>query len=160
MSALVKRNHQGYVPGFFDPFFFGTLAPIPRPKHFPIESKLALDVYEKDNEYVIEVDTPGLDKKDINLTFADGILQISYQLNSENVETDEDKNDNKEETTTENRTHYIHRERFVSSGYRRVYVGKDVQESAITANLENGVLTITCPKKQEEKEEKHSIEIK
>ena len=39
-----------------------------------------VDVHEEENEYVLEADLPGIDKKDINLEVKDGVLTISADV--------------------------------------------------------------------------------
>ena len=45
-----------------------------------------VDVHEEENEYVLEADLPGIDKKDINLEVKDGVLTISADVNNEKKE--------------------------------------------------------------------------
>lgn len=89
-----------------------------------------LDIEDKENQYVIEAELPGVKKDEVNLELNDGRLTISIEREEE--EEKEDKN-------------YIHRERRYSSMSRSVYLG-DVKEEEISAKLEEGVLCINIPK--------------
>ena len=102
------------------------------------------DVYEKDGNYNIEMDIPGYDKKDISIECEDGILTISAEKNNEVNEENEDKN-------------YIRRER-VYGKITRSFSFADIDEENITADFNNGILTVVIPKSQKQ-ESKRIIEI-
>lgn len=102
------------------------------------------DVYEKDGNYNIEMDIPGYDKKDISIECEDGILTISAVKNNEVNEENEDKK-------------YIRRER-VYGKITRSFSFADIDEDNISADFNNGILTIVIPKSQKQ-ESKRIIEI-
>ncbi len=102
-----------------------------------------IDVKEDEKEYLVEAELPGIDKKDVNLSIDDGRLCIS--VNKEEV---------KEEKEGKN---YIHRERRYSSMQRNVFLA-EADDEGIKAQLNNGVLHITVPKKVEQDKSK-AIEI-
>ncbi|MGM0411500.1 MAG: Hsp20/alpha crystallin family protein [Bacillota bacterium] len=109
-----------------------------------IDSKsFKTDVKETDEEYIIESELPGLNKEDINIEMTDDYLTISAQ-NEEKVE-DEGEN-------------YIRRERRTGS-YQRVFRIDNVKDDEIKANYDNGILTLTLPKKEKTKPEKRTIDI-
>ena len=101
------------------------------------------DIKETDDAYVMEVEMPGLDKKDIGIELKDGYLNISV---NKSEKQDGDKKDN-----------YIHRERSYSC-QRSYYVG-DVRKEDIKAKYENGMLNVTIPKETPKQENQHFIEI-
>ena len=103
---------------------------------------MKMDIYEKDNKYVVEVDVPGYKKDDIKISCENGYLSITAEKKSE------EKEDKK----------YIHRERsFVGRETRQVYVG-DINEDSIKAEFKDGILVISLDK-EEKKPEKKYIEI-
>lgn len=102
------------------------------------------DVYEKDGNYNIEMDIPGYDKKDISIECEDGILTISAEKNNEVNEENEEKK-------------YIRRER-VYGKITRSFSFADIDEENITADFNNGILTVVIPKSQKQ-ESKRIIEI-
>ncbi len=102
-----------------------------------------LDIEEKDKEYILEADLPGIDKDEIDINLDKGRLTIS--ITREDSEDVEEKN-------------YIHKERRYCSMSRAVYLD-NVSEDDITANLEDGVLNITIPKLDKEEKSK-KIEIR
>ncbi len=101
------------------------------------------DIKETENDYVMEVEMPGMDKKDIGIDLKDGYLNISVRKAEKQ---DGDKKEN-----------YIHRERSFSCS-RSYYVG-DVQKEDIKAKYENGILTVTIPKESPSRPQEHKIEI-
>lgn len=122
------------------------------PRRFDLDSMLDVfntpdemkcDIYEKDGNYIIEADMPGLDKKDVSVDYDEGYLTIKAS------KTSEDKEENK---------NYIRQERFYGSMERKFYVG-DIDESKVSASFKDGVLNVVVPKDTIEKPVK-SIEIK
>ena len=95
------------------------------------------DVKEDENSYELQMSLPGIDKKDIKASLKDGYMTINASTSKSNDEKDD--ND-----------HYIRRERYQGSVSRSFYVGEAVKEEDIKAKYENGILTLTVPKKVEE----------
>lgn len=121
---------------FFDNFFDD----LDTPKK--LDKMMKCDIYEKDGLYNIEMDLPGFKKENINLDYKDGYLKVSAK---NVVEENEDKK-------------YIRRERSVSECTRDFYVG-DIDESSIKASFKDGILTISVPKEEDEKDEIKHISI-
>jgi len=96
------------------------------------------DIYEKDNQYHIEMDVPGFNKEDIKMDCEKGYLTISA-----NKEFKKDEHDKK----------YIRRERSYSKMTRSFYLD-DADEEKIDAEFKNGTLHITVPKKDVSKDKK------
>ena len=95
------------------------------------------DVKELENEFVVEIDLPGFDKSDIELSLdKDGALTVSASK--------EEKKEEKDEKTGR----YLRRERYVGACKRTFYVGEAVTEDDIKATFDKGVLEITIPKKE------------
>ena len=98
------------------------------------------DVYEKEGTYVIEMDVPGYDKKDIKIECNDGILVITAEKNVETNQEDENKK-------------YIRRER-VYGKVSRTFNFADIDEDSINAEFVNGILKIVIPKLEKNKTKK------
>lgn len=105
------------------------------------------DIKEDEMGLTLDVEVPGMDKKDINVELKDGYLSIKAEKNFSNDEKDKKGN-------------YIRRERHYGSYARSFFVGKDVKEEDISASLDKGVLNIFVPKKLPKVEEHKKIEIK
>lgn len=111
--------------------FFDDFLPLRR------ENNMKCDIYEKDNKYYIEMDIPGFNKEDIDISLKNGYLTIKAEKKN-NVE------DNNEDKT------YIRRERSYVKTERSFNLG-NVDEDNIDASFKDGVLNIIIPKTEEEK---------
>lgn len=128
---------------FFDDFMDDL--DIPRDKKF--DKLMKCDIYEKDNNFVIEMDVPGFKKEDIKMELSNGYLNISAEHHID--DKDEDK-----------KKHYIRRERKVDERCERSFYVGDVDEKSVEAEFKNGALLITVPKEEKEKNNKKLISIK
>ncbi len=106
------------------------------------------DIIEKPDKYIIEVDLPGCEKENINLSLNDGYLEISSKIERTNDNSEDEK--------------YIRKERYYGECTRSFYVGDSLDKEDISAEFKNGILTVEVPKKEEKKEtpESRRIEIK
>ena len=100
------------------------------------------DIKTKDGNYIMEIELPGIDKKNITLDYDNGYLTVSAT---------------KEEVLEENQE-YVHKERYYGSYQRSFYVG-DIDEADIKAKYEDGMLKIVLPKVEEIPESKKQITI-
>ena len=94
----------------------------------------AVDIAEKDKEYEITAELPGLDESNIDVKFADGVLTIKGE-----------KKDEKEERKKD----YYLSERRYGSFQRSFPVPESVDANKIEAKFVNGVLTLKLPKSPE-----------
>lgn len=95
------------------------------------------DVVENSHDYVIKIDMPGMNKNDINLNYANGVLSVAGTRKSFNNLTDKNGS-------------IIHRER--SEGHiSRSFRLPNVAANEIHAKYDNGVLTVTLPKQSADK---------
>lgn len=93
-----------------------------------------LDFSETEKGYSLTADLPGIDKKDIDISWEDGMLTIKGERRTE------------EETKEKN----FHRmERSYGSFCRRLSMPSDADESNVEADMKNGVLTIMIGKTKE-----------
>lgn len=102
-----------------------------------------VDIKEKDKEYLLEAEIPGVNKEEICLKIKDDILTIS-------VERKEEINEEKE--------NYIRQERRYGSFKRSFYV-EDVDQENIKAKFKNGVLQVKLPKKESAPQKENRIPI-
>ena len=106
---------------------------------------LRVDIREKENEYILEADFPGMKKEDINIDYSKGYLTISGEKKTEKEETEKKEN-------------YIRKERSYEKASRSFYVG-DINKDEIKAKFENGVLEVTLPKEQKAVDKNNKIAI-
>lgn len=134
---LVPRNDFDLFDDIFrDPFFTRN------------ENKMMkTDIRENKDNYVIDVDLPGFDKKDIKIDVTDGYLTINAKVSNEANDKEKGK--------------YIRKERYYGECSRSFYVGEDVKSDDIKASFKNGILSLELPKVEESKKapEKKYIEI-
>ena len=108
-----------------------------------VEGKMKCDIYEKDDKYYIEMDVPGYSKKDIKVECNNGNITVKAEIKKEDEE-------NKK---------YLHRERKMYGKMERTFHLEDMDEDAINAEFNDGILKLEIPKKKEEETKKY-IEIK
>jgi HSP20 family protein len=105
-----------------------------------------LDVRENATSVTIEAELPGVEEKDISVTFANGVLTIRGE-----------KKQVREETTSEN----VHvSERSFGSFERSLHLPESVDDGTVEASFNNGVLKVTAAKKPEAVKAERKIEIK
>jgi HSP20 family protein len=92
---------------------------------------LPIDVVDKGQAYEVKAALPGFSPEEVELTFSDGVLNISAR--------------HREESTSQ-QTSYLRRELTYGSFARGVQLPGDVKEDQIKANFENGILMIEIPK--------------
>jgi hypothetical protein ELI_4153 len=141
MRNLPARDDRNFGLSTFEDFFRPFFAFDERPR------VMKTDISEKDGNYVLDIDLPGFEKKDIDVSLNDGYLTVSAKRDQSNEEKDQQGN-------------YIRRERYSGSYSRSYYVG-DLDENEISASYDKGILCITFPKEDEKRlPGKKNIEIK
>lgn len=96
-----------------------------------IEGELSLDVYEDKNDLVVEAPIAGVELKDIDINFNQGILTIKGIRRSEKIVKEEN---------------YFTRECYWGKFSRSILLPVEVDTGKIKASLKNGVLKIVLPK--------------
>ncbi len=91
-----------------------------------------LDIKEKDSQYIVIVEIPGIENKAIDIKTEDGRLIISANISEEK--------DN-------NTTSYYRHERRTSSFKRIIELAQNVDEKSLTSDYKDGLLTITFDQK-------------
>lgn len=105
----------------------------------------AMDIYETEKDVIVETPLAGVKIEDVEVNIEKGILVIQGQ-NKKEHEID-DKN-------------YYRREIRSGSFFRQILLPTPVIEEKITAEFENGILKITCPKKEKTEVKKVQVKIK
>ena len=94
----------------------------------------AVDIYETEHELVVKADLPDIDPKDLDIRVENNILTIRGERKFEK-QVNEDK--------------YLRVERSYGSFARSFTLANTVNAEAIKADYQNGVLTLTIPKREE-----------
>jgi len=105
----------------------------------------AVDLAEKDGAYEITAELPGMEEKDIDVQFSDGMLTIKGEKREEKQEKKKD---------------YHLSERHFGSFRRSFRVPEGVEPNKITAEFKNGVLSLTLPKSAQTKKKERKIAVK
>lgn len=103
---------------------------------------MAVDLVEHDEEFVATVDLPGYEREDVEVEVTDHTLRVAAE---------------REESVEDEAEEYLHRERRQESTRRSLRLPDAVDTAAVTARMNNGVLTVTLPKL--ESEEARTIDI-
>jgi HSP20 family protein len=105
----------------------------------------AVDIAETEKAYEIAAELPGMDEKNVEVKFADGVLTIKGE---------------KQEEKEEKKKDYYLSERNYGSFQRAFQVPDGVDADKIEANFKNGVLTVTMPKSAEAQKSAKKITVK
>lgn len=119
-------NLNRYLDRFFET---GSDLPENMPFGFP------LDVVEKEAEFVVRATVAGFEPDQIEITYEDNALTIKGEIKEENPEEQDGK--------------YHVRERRFGSFCRTISMPGLIEPDQISAESENGTLTVHLPKKQE-----------
>ena len=94
----------------------------------------AIDMYQTDNEVVIEAAVPGMKASDVQISVTGDVLTLRGEIKQSN-KVDEDS--------------YHIREKRYGMFERRIMLPTEVEADKAKAEFENGILTITLPKAEE-----------
>ena len=104
----------------------------------------AMDIYQTDKAVVLETPLAGVKPEEVSVTVEKGVLTIQGQSSKEH-EVDE--------------KNYYRKEVRSGSFFRQVALPVSVTEDKVTAEFENGILKVTCPKAQPTAAKKVSVKI-
>lgn len=100
-------------------------------------SVMKTDIVEKDGNYELSIEMPGVKKEDIQIKLKDEYLNVTVSHNT-----------NKENKDKESR---IRQERVSGFYSRSFYVGNDVRTEDIKTSFDSGELIVTVPKEASKK---------
>lgn len=140
MNNLTRFNSL-----FDDTFFNDFFRPEPYSHKGTGDKVPAIDVHDGDEQYLVRVDLPGINKEDIQVTLDKGVLSVSAETKKENKEEKDGK--------------LIRQERHYGKFVRSLSVGADVDPAGIKANFDNGVLNLTLPKVEQQEPSNTTIAI-
>jgi HSP20 family protein len=104
----------------------------------------AADIFETEHELVVKADLPDVDPKDLDIRVENNILTIRGERKFEK-KVSEDK--------------YLRVERAYGSFSRSFSLANTVNAEAIKADYQNGVLTLTIPKREEAKPKQIKVNV-
>ena len=137
-TYLNRRNNDLSLFAEEDAFFANLFG------GFAKDSKIMkTDIKETEKDYVLLIDVPGFDKKDIKISLDQKYLTVTATSKKDIAEDEK----------------FLKQERFYGTVTRSFYVG-EVEQKAISASFTNGVLQIKLPKHNYKKvEERKYIDI-
>ena len=142
MNSLVTRG------SLFDDFF-KDIAPgfYVRPLHgegVPSPTQIKVDVKETDGGYTVQAEVPGVPKEDIQVSIDGNVVSLRAEVRQHGQKTEGEK--------------VLRSERYFGSVARSFQLPVDVDAAQAKAKYDNGVLTLTLPKKQGGSAQRLSIE--
>ena len=113
---------------------------------FPARFAPTVDVVEKDNEYRVTAELPGMQEDDVDVSISNGVLSL--------------RGEKKEEKRDEGDGGRYYTERSYGEFERNLPLPDDVDEEGADASFRDGVLTITLPKSKEAEKKRKKLEVK
>jgi len=106
--------------------------------------QLAIDVYQTPSQVVIRAIVPGAEPEDLKISLHNDLLTIKYQKVDELAVPEED---------------YFYKECFFGPCHRSLILPAEVDNQEISANVENGILTIALKRLNHDPELGQEIKI-
>ena len=142
MIPMVRKNQQNpFFSGLFNDDFINRFLEGPDVK----KTVPSVNVTEAKEKFIIELAAPGYVKDDIRVKIEDDVLSVSSEKKIE-----EENGDNA----------CLRREFSFSSFKRSFTLPENIERAKIEASMENGILKIVLPKKEEAKESEKEIVIR
>ena len=104
------------------------------------KNMMKTDIREHDEGYEVDIDLPGFKKDEVHAALENGYLTIAA---AKGLDKDEKEKDSGK---------YIRKERYAGACQRSFYVGEGVKQEDVKAEFKHGILKLTVPKKEPEKE--------
>lgn len=132
-AAHPLRSLHEEIDRLFDDFGRGFMPSLPRlAETFGSGVTPSVDVAETDKDVVVTAELPGIEEKDVDVTYAEGMLTIKGEKKAEK----EEKGKN------------FHRvERSYGAFSRAITLPAEIDDAKVDAKFAKGVLTVTLPKK-------------
>jgi HSP20 family protein len=132
MNALMTRG------GLFDDFF-RDVAPgfYIKPLHgdaLPTPAQIKVDVKESGDAYTVQAEIPGVPKEDIQVAVEGNVVSLRAEV--------------KQQDSTGPDAKTLRSERYYGATSRSFQLASDIDQTQAKAKYDNGVLTLTLPKKQ------------
>ncbi|MDH3688024.1 MAG: Hsp20/alpha crystallin family protein [Gammaproteobacteria bacterium] len=146
MNAVVRAQEVRSPWDIFDGVVDGLFRPVSRYSQRGGQALApAIDVIEKDGEYLVRAELPGVKKEDLDVSIQDGVLTINAQSKYEN----EEKKDGR----------VIRQERHYGKYVRSMRLGEVIDDKNIKAEYKDGILELVLSKAEEVKPKKIDVEV-
>ncbi len=131
MNSLMTRSN------LFDDLFKDMMSPgfFIKPLHGdPLPQSIKVDVKESADAYTVQAELPGVTKDDIQVTVDGNVVTLRAEVKQQDSQTSDEKS--------------LRSERYFGSVARSFQLPADIDNSQAKAKFDNGVLSLTLPKKQ------------
>lgn len=152
MTRLIRREERtpmrrwGLFDEDLDRMFEGFFQPVRWMEEAASQNLVpAMDVVERDNEYLVKTEMPGVKKEDIQVSMENGVLTISAETKSEEKEEKEGR--------------LIRQERRYGKYIRSLRLGTEIDSAQVKAAYKDGVLELTLPKAEAVKPKKIAVDV-
>jgi HSP20 family protein len=130
LPTIARRNFRPFYMGsIFDNDFFPVMSA-------NTNSMPAVNIKEDGKSFMLDIAVPGIEKKDLKIDINEDLLTISSET----------KNDSEE-----NKDGYKRKEFSYTSFCRSFQIPENVNREKIEANYKDGILSVSLPKFEEEK---------
>ncbi|WP_042422564.1 Hsp20/alpha crystallin family protein [Comamonas granuli] len=142
MNSLVSRASlfddffKDFAPGFYVRPLHGDNLPAP--------SQIKVDVKETDGGYTVQAEVPGVPKEDIHVSIEGNVVSLRAEVRQMDQKTEGEK--------------VLRSERYYGSVARSFQLPAEIDAAQAKARYDNGVLTLTLPKKTGNSSQRLSIE--
>lgn len=151
-SLTTMRRFAEEMDRLFEDFGFrlpslmsrGRELPWREPEMIPAEWSPRIDILERNGQFMVRADLPGLAKDDIQIELADDLLSIRGERKLEK---------------TERREGYTYNECSYGSFYRAIPLPEGADASKAKAEFRNGVLEVSMPAPQQPETKARRLEI-
>ena len=131
MNSLISRGNlfdeffRDVAPGFYVKPLHGD--PLPSP------AQIKVDVKENDKAYIVNAEVPGVSKEDIHVSLDGNVVTLRAEV--------------KQQDSTGKDEKVLRSERYFGAVSRSFQLPVDLDQTQAKAKYDNGVLTLTLPKK-------------
>ena len=112
---------------------------------FEQEGQLVVDVYETENEVVIQSAIAGVEPEDLDISIEKDMVSIRGE---------------RKETMEKNKKNYFYKECYWGRFSKEIILPAEVDNSRADAKMKNGIITIRLPKIERERKRKIFVKIK
>lgn len=124
--SLLDDFFRDMSPGFYVRPLHGE--PLPDPV------QIKIDVKENEQAYTVHAEVPGVAKEDIHVSLDGATVSLSAEVKQHDAQTQDDK--------------LLRSERYFGAIARSFQLPQEIDQSQARAKYDNGVLTLTLPKKR------------
>ena len=135
-SRLFDDFFNDFAPGFFV-----------KPLHgdpLPTAAQIKIDVKEADDAYTVQAEVPGVPKEDIHVSIDGSVVTLRAEIKQQDSQASGDK--------------LLRSERYYGAVARSFQLPQEIDQANAKAKYDNGVLTLTLPKKQASRSQRLTIE--